>query len=33
MGKNIGTYTLKDENWLDMGQFDEMEKMKERLEI
>ncbi|WP_317367058.1 sugar phosphate nucleotidyltransferase [uncultured Tyzzerella sp.] len=32
-GKNIGTYVLKEECWFDMGQFDEMEKMKERLEI
>ena len=32
-GKSIGTYVLEEENWLDMGQFDELEKMKERLEI
>lgn len=31
-GEKIGAYTLKDEEWLDMGQFDELEKMKERLE-
>ena len=32
-GKKIGTYVLNEDNWLDMGQFDELEKMKERLEI
>ncbi|MDE6182004.1 MAG: nucleotidyltransferase, partial [Eubacteriales bacterium] len=32
-GKNIGTYILEEDAWLDMGQFDELEKMKERLEI
>ena len=33
LGESIGTYILKEEDWLDMGQFDELEKMKERLEI
>ncbi len=32
-GKNVGTYILQEQDWLDMGQFDELEKMKERLEI
>lgn len=32
-GKKIGTYVLNEDNWLDMGQFDELEKMKERLKI
>lgn len=29
--KKVGAYSIADENWMDMGQFDEMEKMKERL--
>ncbi|WP_250278537.1 sugar phosphate nucleotidyltransferase [[Clostridium] colinum] len=31
-GKKAGTYILNENYWLDMGQFDEMKKMKERLE-
>lgn len=31
--KKVGTYILDEKYWLDMGQFDELEKMKERLEI
>lgn len=30
-GKKVGTYPIGDEAWMDMGQFDEMEKMKNRL--
>ncbi len=29
-GKKVGTYPIGDEAWMDMGQFDEMEKMKNR---
>lgn len=34
MKKNhkVGAYIIEDDNWMDMGQFDEMEKMKQRLE-
>ncbi|WP_411953895.1 sugar phosphate nucleotidyltransferase [Alkalibacillus sp. S2W] len=31
-GERIGVYPVSDDAWLDMGQFDEMEKMRERLE-
>lgn len=30
-GKKIGIYPIGEEAWLDMGQFDELEKMKARL--
>ncbi|MBD5549009.1 MAG: NTP transferase domain-containing protein [Lachnospiraceae bacterium] len=30
-GKRIGIYPIGEEAWLDMGQFDELEKMKARL--
>lgn len=30
-GENIGTYIVDGERWLDMGQFDEMDRMKSRL--
>ena len=30
-GKNVGVYTIPEENWLDMGQFEELEKMKQKL--
>ncbi len=30
-GKKIGVYPIGENSWLDMGQFDELEKMKERL--
>lgn len=29
----IGAYIIEDEDWMDMGQFDEMEKMKEKLGV
>ena len=29
----VGTYIINDEEWMDMGQFDEMEKMKQKLNI
>ena len=31
-GKRIGIYQIEEEKWLDMGQFDEMEKMRQRFE-
>lgn len=30
-GKNIGVYSISEENWLDMGQEDELERMRERV--
>ena len=30
-GKKVGIYTISEDAWLDMGQIDELEKMKERL--
>ncbi len=30
-GKRVGVYPIGEQAWLDMGQFDEMEKMNERL--
>lgn len=32
-GKRVGIYPIGEEAWLDMGQLDEMEKMKARLDI
>ncbi len=32
-GKNVGVYPIGKSAWLDMGQFDTMEEMKERLHI
>jgi len=31
-GEKIGVYPISENSWMDMGQFDEMEKMKRRLE-
>lgn len=31
-GKTVGVYTIKEEAWLDMGQMEELEKMRKRLE-
>lgn len=31
-GERVGSYLIPDEAWMDMGQLDELEKMKERLE-
>ena len=30
--KKVGTYIIEDESWMDMGQMDELEKMKKRFE-
>lgn len=32
-GKNVGVYTISEEQWLDMGQLDELERMKEHLKL
>lgn len=32
-GKKVGAYPVSENAWLDMGQFEEMDKMKERLNI
>lgn len=31
-GKRVGIYQIEEEKWFDMGQFDEMEKMRQRFE-
>lgn len=31
--ENVGVYKIHEDNWLDIGQLDELEKMKERLNI
>lgn len=31
-GENIGVYSVDEECWMDMGQMDELEKMKQKLE-
>ncbi len=31
--KNVGVYTISEDKWLDMGQMEEMETMKKRLNI
>ena len=32
-GKKVGAYKIQEEQWLDMGQLEELEKMKEKLGI
>lgn len=32
-GKNVGVYTIPEEKWLDMGQLEELEKMKQKLNV
>lgn len=32
-GENVGVYPINEDAWLDMGQFNTMDKMKERLNI
>lgn len=32
LGQKVGIYPISENNWMDMGQFDEMEKMKLRIE-
>ena len=31
-GKNVGIYPISENAWLDMGEIDELEKMRSRLE-
>lgn len=31
-GEKVGVYPISEQSWMDMGQFEELEKMKERLE-
>ena len=31
-GIRIGMYPVSEDSWMDMGQFDELQKMTERLE-
>lgn len=33
VGKNVGVYTISEDKWLDMGQLEELEKMKEKLKL
>ena len=30
-GEKVGTYLIHEDDWMDMGQLEEMEKMKERM--
>ncbi|MDD3137787.1 MAG: sugar phosphate nucleotidyltransferase [Lachnospiraceae bacterium] len=30
-GEKVGTYLIEDEDWMDMGQLEELEKMKEKM--
>lgn len=32
-GERVGSYLIPDDAWMDMGQFGELEKMKEKLEL
>lgn len=32
-GEKVGTFLIDDENWMDMGQLDELEKMKAKMEV
>lgn len=32
-GKDVGVYTIPEDKWLDMGQMEEMEKMKKKLNL
>ena len=31
-GERVGTYSINDNQWMDMGQLEELQKMKERME-
>lgn len=33
VGKDVGVYTIQEEKWLDMGQMEELEKMKKKLNL
>ncbi|MGM9967098.1 MAG: sugar phosphate nucleotidyltransferase [Rummeliibacillus sp.] len=32
-GKNVGAYKIDEENWMDMGQLEELERMKRKLNV
>jgi len=32
-GEKVGVYPISDHAWMDMGQIEEMEKMKKRLGV
>ncbi|MBQ9991392.1 MAG: CBS domain-containing protein [Lachnospiraceae bacterium] len=32
-GENVGVYKIDEENWMDMGQLEELEKMKRKLNV
>ena len=32
-GKNVGVYKISEENWMDMGQLEELERMKKKLNV
>ena len=32
-GENVGVYTIEEEKWLDMGQLEELEKMRQKLNV
>ncbi len=32
-GKKVGVYPISENSWLDMGQMDELEKMKAKLKL
>ena len=32
-GKTVGVFTISEDKWLDMGQMEEMEKMKKKLNL
>ena len=32
-GKNVGVYPVSENEWMDMGQLDELEKMRKRLDV
>ena len=32
-GKNVGVYKIKEDCWMDMGQLEELERMKEKLNV
>ena len=33
MGQKVGTYPVSEDSFLDMGEFDEMKRMEEKLHI
>lgn len=33
IGKRVGVYRISEDKWLDMGQMEEMERMRQKLDI